>query len=178
MPVAGCARDNVHVELAILGSIAGAQASEVNEERPVVNVKLVEMLPYLAVIVPIPEEVLVLARNLALLDPEGMVTVVGTVIAPLEESDTTTAVAGDCALRVTVQVLLPPEGTLDGLQERPVRMMLLVGVSVSVVEVEEPFSTADSCTEVVAVTDEAVIGKFAAVAPDGTVMEIGTLRAV
>lgn len=65
MPVAGCARDNVHVELAILGSIAGAQASEVNEERPVVNVKLVEMLPYLAVIVPVPEEVLVLARNVA-----------------------------------------------------------------------------------------------------------------
>ena len=116
------------------------------------------------------------AEKVAVEDPAATVTDAGTARAALlSETVTARPVVGAAAVNAIVQVVVPPERTAVGLQER----VLITGSEeiVIVLVFETPFADAVTVTEVALTTVEAVAAKVAEVDPAATVTDDGTDRA-
>lgn len=138
-----------------------------------------ELLPSVAVITAVvvePTDVVVTVK-LLLVDPEGTVTLLGTLAEELLLLKLTTVPpAGAAELRVTVPVELAPPVTLVGLRVSEESVTLpLAGLMVSEACRELLPSVAVMTAVVVVVTDVVVTVKFALVDPAATVTLLGTL---
>src|SRR6266852_1721931 len=112
-------------------------------------------------------------EKVALLDPEGTVTVAGTVAAGLLLERLTTAPVPEAGpVSVTVPCELEPPTTEVGLSTR--LETASGGGTVSEVVRVPLASAAERVTEVAALTFDVVTGKFALVVPPGTVTLAGT----
>jgi len=110
--------------------------------------------------------------NLPLLDPEGTVTVAGTLRSGVLLARETTAPSGGAALlNVNVQSPCPPVGTLPGVQPRDATV---TGPEVNVNARETPLAVAVSTTVPPGGTGPMIASKPATLEPDGTVIAGGT----
>lgn len=119
---------------------------------------------------------MVVTVKVAVLDPAGIVTLVGTKAGePLVHSAITMPPVGAAALIVTVPVAEDSLTTLVGLTETEESDTEAAGVTVSAAVLLTLLYAAVIVTEVVAGTDNVVTGKVAVVLPAATVTEAGTV---
>jgi hypothetical protein len=139
---------------------------------------LAEALPRVAVMVADREEVnaRAFASNVAVAEDAGTVTEDGTVRDRLSSAIFTARLVAVAELNVTVQAALAPETTEAGLHTRDVRVT--AGVRLSEATLELPLADAVTLAVSETVTVPALALHVPCVAPAGTVMEAGTVRAL
>jgi len=125
----------------------------------------------------LPVTVPAVAVKLAVVAPAATVTEPGTgkeaLLSEIATAEPPVGAAGDT---VTVQLVLPPETTVEG-EHCSLVTVMTVGVTVTVPVVEVLFSDAVTVTVWLPVTVPAVAVKVPVVAPAATVAEAGTLNA-
>jgi hypothetical protein len=172
-------RVTVHVALAADNRVVGEQTRDemvrVGTERAMEAV--FELAFKAAVTVAVEAEVMVpaVAVKVALVAPAAIVIEAGTVRPALLSDTATVLLADEALLRVTVQVLLPPDDRVAGVQARD-EMVGLVERAIEAV-LELPFRAAVTTAVVAEVMVPAVAAKVPLTAPAGMATDAGTASA-